>query len=493
VHTDVAIIGTGFGGLGAAIRLKQDGVEDFVVLERSSDVGGTWRDNTYPGCACDVESHLYSWSFAPEPAWTYRFSRQPEIWRYLQRCARDFGVEPHIRFNHEVVSAAWDEQISRWRIETSQGTLTARVLVMATGPLSETIVPDLPGLSGFAGRAFHSARWDHSFDLAGKRVAVVGTGASAIQFIPEIQPKVDRLYVFQRTPAWVIPRPDSRIPPWRRTLYRRMPLLQRAVRLLIYLYREWSVVLFRHPAAMRYFQRAAERHLKHAIADPALRGRLTPAYTLGCKRILLSNDYYPAMAKPNVEVITSAIAAVRARSIVDGEGIERPVDAIIFGTGFRPTDPPLAARVSGRGGRTMADVWQGSPQAHVGTTLAGFPNLFMLLGPNTGLGHNSVVYMIEAQIEHFIGALRYMRAHGAEAIEPAAEAQRRYVAAVDRRMRGTVWVSGGCRSWYLDRTGRNSTLWPDSSWRFHRLVSRFKPAEYQIAAASIAPADFISA
>jgi cation diffusion facilitator CzcD-associated flavoprotein CzcO len=489
VQTDIAIIGTGFGGLGAAIRLKQEGVDDFVVLERSHDVGGTWRDNTYPGCACDVESHLYSFSFALEPGWSYRFSRQEEIWRYLQRCAREFGIEPHIRFDHEVRAAAWDEGATRWRIETSRGPLTARVLVMATGPLSEAIVPDIPGLRTFEGRAFHSARWDHSFDLTGKRVAVIGTGASAIQFIPEIQPRVEQLYVFQRTPPWVVPRPDSLIPAWRRTLYRRVPFVQRIVRLLVYLYREWSVVLFRHPAAMRYFQRVAERHLKHSVPDSALRAKLTPAYTIGCKRILLSNDYYPALIKPNVDVITAGVSAVRGDTIVDGRGVERQVDAIVFGTGFRPTEPPLATRVRGCGGRTMAEVWQGSPKAHMGTTLAGFPNLFMLLGPNTGLGHNSVVYMTEAQIEHFIRALRYMRGRRVEAIEPTAEAQRGYVSSIDRRMQGTVWVSGGCRSWYLDATGRNSTLWPDSSWRFHRQVSRFRPEQYHATAGDRRPAD----
>jgi cation diffusion facilitator CzcD-associated flavoprotein CzcO len=478
VESDIAIIGTGFGGLGAAIRLKQEGLDDFVVLERSHDVGGTWRDNTYPGCACDVESHLYSFSFALEPGWSYRFSRQEQIWRYLQRCAREFGIERHIRFDHEVLGAAWDEGAARWRIETSHGPLTARVLVMATGPLSETIVPDIPGLGSFEGRAFHSARWDHTFDLTGKRVAVIGTGASAIQFIPEIQPKVARLYVFQRTPPWVVPRPDSPIPAWRRTLYRRFPFVQRFVRLLVYLYREWSVVLFRHPAAMRYVQRAAERHLQRSVPDPALRAKLMPDYTIGCKRILLSNDYYPAVTRPNVEVITAGVSAVRSNAIIDGAGVERQVDAIVFGTGFRPTDPPLAARIRGRGGRSMAEVWHGSPKAHMGTTLSGFPNLFMLLGPNTGLGHNSVVYMTEAQIAHVTGALRYMRRRGIDAIEPSAEAQQRYVAAIDRRMQGTVWVSGGCRSWYLDATGRNSTLWPDSSWSFHRQVSRFRPEEY---------------
>jgi cation diffusion facilitator CzcD-associated flavoprotein CzcO len=478
IETQVAIVGSGFGGLGAAIRLQRDGVDDYVVFERAPDVGGTWRDNTYPGCACDVESHLYSFSFALEPGWSYRFSRQPQIQAYLQRCARDFGVLPRIRFNHEVRSAAWDERARRWIIETSQGVCSAAVLVLASGPLSEPVVPDLPGLATFRGAVFHSARWNHDVELTGRRIAVIGTGASAIQFVPAIQPKVARLHLFQRTPPWIIPRPDAPIPVWRRALYRRVPPLQRAVRFLIYLVREGWVVVFRRPAMMERVQRLALRHLRRSISNPDLRHKLTPNYTMGCKRMLLSNDFYPAVSQPNVEVITSGVAEVRRDSVVAGDGIERPVEVIIFGTGFRPTDPPLAAHMRGRAGRPLSEVWAGSPRAYAGTTVAGFPNLFILLGPNTGLGHNSVVYMIEAQIDHLIGALRHMRRTGAAAIEPAPEAQAAYVAAVDRRMRGTVWTAGHCRSWYLDRTGRNSALWPDSSWRFSRRVSSFDPREY---------------
>ena len=478
MHARVAIVGSGFAGLGAAIRLKRDGLDDFVVLERADDVGGTWRDNTYPGCACDVESHLYSLSFAPEPGWSHRFSRQPEIWAYLRRCAREFELLPHIRFNEEVRSAQWDDQARSWRLATAGASLTADVLVLASGPLSEPVTPDLPGLERFEGRAFHSARWDHGFDLRGRSVAVVGTGASAIQFIPEIQNDVARLHLFQRTPAWVLPRPDGRIPDWRKRLFRRAPILQRAMRLGIYLFREAWVLTFVHPSLMKLAQRLALMHLRRSIADPALRAALTPAYTMGCKRLLLSSDFYRAVAQRNVDVVTTGIREVRARSIVDGAGIERRVDAIIFGTGFRPTDPPLARRIRGRLGRTLAEAWSGSPQAHLGTTVTGFPNLFILLGPNTGLGHNSVVYMTEAQIDHLIGALRYMRARGIAVIEPRPEAQTGWVAAIDARMRDTVWMTGGCASWYVDRTGRNSALWPGSSWSFYRRVSRFRPADY---------------
>ena len=485
----VAIVGGGFGGLGAAIRLKQDGVDDFVVLERGAEVGGTWRDNTYPGCACDVESHLYSLSFAPEPSWTHRFSRQPEIWEYLQRLTRDFDLAPHIRFESEVCSAAWDGRARRWRIETTRGALTAQALVAATGPFSAANVPALAGLDRFEGPAFHSAHWDHGVDLRGRRIAVIGTGASSIQIVPEIQREVAALYLFQRTAPWILPRPDAPIPEWRRRLYRRFPLVQRAIRLAIYLYREVWIVVFRHPAAMARAQKIASRHLERSIADPVLRARLTPDYTMGCKRMLLSNDFYPAVAQPNVEVVTAPIVEVRERSIVAADGVERPVDAIVFGTGFRVTDPPIASRIRGRDGRTLNEVWAGSPRAHLGTTVAGFPNLFMLLGPNTGLGHNSVVYMTEAQIEHLVGALRYMRAHGIDAIEPTPAAEDAFVAGVDRRMRGTVWLSGGCSSWYLDRTGRNSTLWPDSSWRYYRRASRFAAADYMRAPAAAPAAD----
>jgi cation diffusion facilitator CzcD-associated flavoprotein CzcO len=477
-HTRVAIIGSGFSGLGTAIRLRQRGEHDFVIFERASDVGGTWRDNSYPGCACDVQSHLYSFSFAPNPDWTRSYSPQPEIWDYLRRCARDFGVLPHVRFDHEVRDASWDEDTQRWRVETSQGTYTADVLVMASGALSEPRVPVLPGFENFEGRSFHSARWDHTYELKGKRVAVIGTGASAVQFVPEIQPQVERLHVFQRTPPWVMPRTDRPFAERERRTFRRFPLVQRAARAGIYAFRELFVFGFRHLRLSRLIRRIALRHLERAVADPSLRARLTPAYEIGCKRILVSNDYLPALTRPNVELVTEPVAEIREHSIVTGDGAERPVDAIIFGTGFRVTDQPLAGHVRGRGGVTLEEIWDGSPRAHVGTTVAGFPNLFILLGPNTGLGHTSVVYMIEAQIEHVLKALDYMKRHGVSTLEPRAEAQAAYVEEVDRRMGGTVWVAGRCASWYLDRTGRNSTIWPDFTWRFRRRVARLDPSEY---------------
>jgi cation diffusion facilitator CzcD-associated flavoprotein CzcO len=485
---DIAIVGSGFSGLGMAIRLKQAGMSDFVVLERSDEVGGTWQANTYPGCACDVPSHLYSFSFAPNPEWTQTYSPQPEIWEYLRRCADDFGIRPHLRLGCAVESATWLAAERRWELETSQGTIRARVLVAGMGPLTEPRIPDLPGLDQFEGALFHSARWDHDYDLAGKRVASIGTGASAIQYVPEIQPLVEQLHVFQRTPPWVLPHSNRPISTRERRLYRAFPALQRLVRSGIYAGREMLVLGFvKDPRLMKVVEQLARKHIEHQISDPELREKVTPDYTIGCKRILPSNRWYRALGKPNVELVTEGVSEVRARSIVAADGSEREIDAIVFGTGFQVTDIPAAQRIRGRGGRLLDDLWQGSPRAHLGSTVEGFPNLFFLLGPNTGLGHSSIVYMIESQIAHVMDALRLMRDRGAATIEVRPEAQERYNAGLARRLQGTVWNTG-CASWYLDRTGRNATIWPDWTWRFRRRTARLDPAEYQLDAPVALPA-----
>jgi cation diffusion facilitator CzcD-associated flavoprotein CzcO len=478
----VAIVGSGFSGLGMAIRLRQAGIEDFVVLERADDVGGTWRDNSYPGCACDVPSHLYSFSFAPNPEWTSTFSPQQEIWDYLRECAERYGVMEHVRFGHEVQDAAWDEDAQRWRIETSCGTLTAQALVLGTGPLSAPSIPDLPGLERFEGTTFHSATWDHDHALDGERVAVVGTGASAIQFVPKIQPRVGKLHVFQRTAPWIMPRPDRPLKGWERRLYRALPAAQLLMRAGIYWARESFVLGFRHPRAMRLGQRLALRHLERQVRDRELRRKLTPTYRMGCKRVLISNDYLPALGRENVEVVTDAIAEVRPRSIVTADGTEREVDTIIFGTGFHVTDMPAAERVRGRDGSTLAEHWDGSPQAHLGAMVSGYPNLFFIVGPNTGLGHNSIVFMIESQCNYVLSALRLMDERGAAELDVRPEAQASYNAQLQERMRGTVWTSGGCASWYLDANGRNTTLWPSFTWPFREQTRRLDPAQYELRA-----------
>jgi cation diffusion facilitator CzcD-associated flavoprotein CzcO len=476
----VAIVGAGFAGLCTAIKLKEAGIEDFVVLERASDLGGTWRDNTYPGCACDVPSHLYSFSFAPNPNWSHIFARQAEIQQYLRDCARRFRVLGQIRFNHEVQAADWDDGADRWRVKTSGGEYTARVLVAAAGPLSQPSTPKLPGLERFAGTSFHSARWDHDHDLRGKRVAVIGTGASAIQFIPKIQSTVGQLHLFQRTPPWVLPRPEHRITSVEKLLLRTVPGLQRAIRGGIYWGAELGILgLAYDQRIMGPLERLALRHLRSQVPDPELRAKLTPSYRLGCKRILGSDDYYPALTQPNAEVVTEPITRIRKQAIVTGDGTVREVDAIILATGFHVTDNPMMAMVRGREGKTLAEVWQGSPEAYLGMTTPGFPNGFLLVGPNTGLGNNSIIFMIEAQVRYVINAIKAIEHHGLGAIEVRPELNAAFQEEVQARMPRTVWTDGGCRSWYLDGNGRNSTLWPDFTWRYALRTRRFELDEYR--------------
>ena len=485
-HVHVAIVGTGFGGLGTAIRLKQEGLHDFVLLERADDVGGTWRDNTYPGCACDVPSHLYSFSFAPNPGWSRRFSPQPEILEYPWGVAARYGILPHVRLGHAVLGTAWDETAQRWRIETVRGIFTADVLVGAAGGLSTPSIPRLAGLDRFEGKVFHSATWDHGVDLTGRDVAVIGNGASAIQFVPEIQPKVGRMVTYQRTPSWILPRANGPVGEGVKSIFRSFPAAQLAARGTIYATTELFGLGFRHPALMKPLQKLALGYIEREVRDPVLRAKLTPNFTLGCKRILFSTKYYRALTQPNVEVVSDGIREITAQGIVTADGRERACDTIIFGTGFEVTNTPFSAAVRGRGGKTLGETWDGSPRAHLGTSVAGYPNFFIILGPNTGLGHTSVVYMIESQIEHVINAVLYMKKHGVTAVEPKPEAQAAFLADVDRRLGHTVWNTGGCASWYIDKTGRNSTLWPDATWRYRRRVQRFDPAEYVLSTAPVA-------
>ena len=479
-HARVVIVGSGFSGLGMAARLKQEGMEDFVVLERADEVGGTWRDNTYPGCQCDVPSNLYSFSFAANPGWSRAFSMQPEIQDYLVRCADEFGVRPHMRFGHELTGASWDQAEQIWRLETNEGDFTADVLVSAVGGLSEPRIPELPGLGEFQGEVFHSAAWKHDVDLSGKRVAVVGTGASAIQIVPKLQREVEQLHVFQRTPAWIMPHTDRPLPRWYRRLFKRAPALQRVVRNAIYWGRETFVIGFMGKDRMRIANWAARRLLARQVPDPELRAKLTPDYSIGCKRILLSNEFYPALQQPNVELLACGVSELRTGSIVGADGREREVDAVVFATGFHVTDMPIAERVAGRDGQTLDDVWQGSPRAYLGTAIPGFPNLFFLLGPNTGLGHTSIVVMIEAQVNYVMQALRLMQRGNVAELEVRADVQEAYNRDLDRQLEKSVWNSGGCASWYVDDKGRNSTLWPGFTWRFRQKTARFQLSEYEV-------------
>ena len=478
-HFEIAVIGAGFGGVGAAIKLKQSGIDDFVVIERDSGVGGTWWANTYPGCQCDIPSHLYSFSFAPNPNWTRTYAPQGEIQRYIADIAEREGILPHVRFRCELLGADWDEPEGVWRLRTSTGEVTAERVIAAPGPLAEPQVPAVPGLDSFTGDVFHTARWNHDVDLTGRRVAVIGTGASAIQAVPRIQPKVERLTLFQRTPPWVMPHGERPITAAERFVYRRFPAVQRLVRTGVYWSRELVVPgLVHQPRLLGVMERIARRHLARQVADPQLRERLTPDYRIGCKRILPSNDWYPAITQPNVDILFGGLSEVRPDGVVGPDGELHEVDAIIFATGFHVTDMPLAKLVRGRDGRTLDELWQGTPRAYRGTTVAGFPNMFWLVGPNTGLGHNSIVFMIEAQLAYVMDALETAAAVGASRIEVRPEAQAAYNDRLQERMPGTVWNSGGCASWYIDDNGRNSTVWPDFTWRFWQETRRFDPAAY---------------
>lgn len=479
-HVRVAILGAGFSGLGMAIRLKQRGQHDFVVIEQASDIGGTWRDNTYPGCACDVPSHLYSFSFALNPHWSRSYSSQREIWHYLRRCARRFGILPHIRWNNELLDAWWNEEEQRWHIRTTQARFTANFLILGNGPLSEPALPAIKGIEQFKGVLFHSSQWNHDYNFTGKCVAVIGTGASAIQFVPRIQPGVEHLSLFQRTPPWILPRLDHAIPAWQQTMFRILPLTQRIARATIYWQRELFVIGFIHrPQLLENGMKIARRHLERQVADSILRAKLTPQYALGCKRILLSDDFYPAITKPNVEVITGRILEVRAKSIITEDGKEHEIDTIICGTGFHVTDAHLPHCVHGRDGQSLAESWQAGPRAYLGTTVAGFPNLFLMIGPNTGLGHTSMVYMIESQVKYILDCLRTMSRRNLQTVEVRPEIQEAFNTEVQRRMQSTVWTSG-CASWYLDARGRNTTLWPGFTFDFRRRTRHFDPRHYRL-------------
>ncbi|TDU31071.1 cation diffusion facilitator CzcD-associated flavoprotein CzcO [Panacagrimonas perspica] len=474
------IVGTGFAGLGMAIKLKEEGQDDFVILERAADVGGTWRDNNYPGCACDVQSHLYSFSFEQNPDWSRMFAKQGEIWAYLRACSEKHGLAPHLRFGADVTSARWNDELQKWSVSTRDGrTFTGRVLISGMGGLSNPVIPDLKGKSKFKGAQFHSAQWRHDVDLSGKRVAVIGTGASAIQFVPQIQKLAGRVDLYQRTPPWIVPKPDRAISAIERRLFKRFPLLQNLYRKGIYWMLESRILGFTvDPRLMKLFEVVARSHIKRQVKDPVLRAKLTPDYTIGCKRILISDDYYPALTQANVEVIADGVREIRANSVVADDGTEREVDVIIWGTGFQTADPVPRGVFFGRNGIDILDAWKNGAEAYKGTSVAGFPNLFFIVGPNTGLGHSSMVFMIESQVGYISDALKTMRQRSVATVEVRPEALREYNDRLQSRIGKAVWNTGGCQSWYLDRNGRNVTLWPGATWQFRRQTRRFDIERY---------------
>lgn len=475
--TRIAIVGTGFGGLGAAVRLLQQGQDDLVLYERSTEVGGVWRDNTYPGAACDVPSHLYSFSFAPSGTWSRRFAPQEEIHGYLRKVAEDFGVRRHIRFSTEVLKATWSEPV--WQLELSDGTTDeVDVLLTACGQLSRPARPDIPGLDTFAGPSFHSADWDHALDLSGRRVAVLGTGASAIQFVPEIAKQAAHLTVFQRSAPYVIHKPDRVYGPVTHAVLDRAPWVLTLDRLRTFCTNEARSLGFNtEPRLMKGFELKFSRHLRKQVTDPELRQALTPDYPIGCKRILQSNEWYPALAAPHVDVVTDKVSEVRPDAVVTTDGREHEADVLILGTGFAATELIAPMEVVGRDGVRLADVWEHGAEAYLGTAVSGFPNLFLMYGPNTNLGHNSIILMLESQIALITSAVGQLAQH--RTIEVREQVQRRFNSWLQKRLSHTVFA-GGCTSWYVTAEGKNTQNWPGTTLDFRRRTRRFDPADWEL-------------
>ncbi|MBF6137193.1 NAD(P)/FAD-dependent oxidoreductase [Nocardia puris] len=482
VHrTQVLIVGSGFSGMGMAIQLLKAGIDDFLLIEKETEIGGTWRDNTYPGCACDVPSHMYSYSFEPKPDWSQLWAGQDEIQNYLTGLARKYDLYRRTHFGRALQSGHWDSDDSAWHLVTSDGhEYIARFVVSGVGALHIPSIPKIEGQQNFGGTVFHSAQWDHDCSLAGKKVAVIGTGASAIQFIPEIAKVVSELHVYQRTPAWVLPRKNIKFPKAVRALFTRVPILAKGLRTAVYWSAEsLSVGLNGHLNLMRPLESIAKWNIAQGIDDPVLRTKLTPSYRIGCKRILGSSDYYPALNRPTTTVITDGISEIAEGAIVSRTGEKRPVDVIIYATGFHVTDGFESLRLKGASGKELASVWSDEGiQTHLGITTAGFPNLFFLLGPNTGLGHNSVVFMIECQIRYIISAIRLVKERGAAALEVREPVQRKFNSEIQRKLVKGVWSSGGCTSWYLDAQGVNRTVWPGFTWQYWRRTRKLAASDF---------------
>ena len=475
----VTIIGAGFGGICMGIKLRRAGIP-FTILEKGDRVGGVWRDNTYPGAACDIPSHLYSYSFEPSHDWSHKYGTQPEIQSYIDYCAQKYGITEHIRFGQEVQRADFDESSGQWRIGVNGGDdVVSPFLVAATGQLSLPSDPAIPGLNSFAGKVFHSARWDHDYDLRGKHIAVVGTGASAIQFVPRIAPLVSQMHVFQRSAPYVLPKPDRPYTRLEKYLYRHFPSMLVASRTRQYLYHEARVLPLTKGVGVKAVERAWERYFRSQIEDERFREILRPDYPIGCKRVLISNDWYAAVSRPNVDVIPAGLTEVQPHSVVAADGSEREVDTVIFGTGFATNDFLAPMTITGRDGRDLHQVWRerGGAEAFKGVAVSGFPNLFLLYGPNTNLGHNSIIYMLESQTDYVLEALRHAASHGARWLDVRPGAHTDFNHDLQQSLKKTVWQAG-CDSWYVTDAGKNTNNWPSFTFDYRRQVRFFDPVHY---------------
>jgi cation diffusion facilitator CzcD-associated flavoprotein CzcO len=477
----IAIVGGGFAGVGAAVLLTRAGHRDVTVFEKGERVGGVWHHNTYPGAACDVPSHLYEFSFAPNPRWSRRYAPQAEIQAYVEDVARREGVLDRIRTRTEVESARWDAAASRWQLETTAGPHEADVLITACGQLSVPSIPPLPGLDSFAGPAFHTARWDHGVDLAGRRVAVVGTGCSAIQVVPAIQPKVARVDVYQRSPGWTFPKMDFAYSERTQRLFERFPILARLDRAAVFAFFELgALAMTRRRRLLALFRAVGRRQIAHAIEDPELRAKVTPKDEIGCKRIMLTDDWYPTLTRPNVDLVTDRIAEVTPGGIRTDDGTERPADVLVLATGFQSHAFVAPMAVAGEGGRSLTEEWGRVPRAYLGMSVPGFPNMFLLYGPNTNGGTGSVIYTIESGVRHVVAALEELDRADARRIEVSRRAAEEFDRELRAALANTVWHTG-CTSWYVDADGNDPSQWPWLWSQYRRRTARLEPGAYVVA------------
>ncbi len=480
-HYEQLIIGAGFAGIGMAIKLKEANCHDFIIVERDSHLGGTWYVNDYPGAACDVQSHLYSYSFEQNPNWSRTFGSQKEILQYIDHCAKKYKITPHFRFGTNVTGAAFNCESGIWTIKTSTGDYTCKYLISCSGGLSQPALPAFKGMDSFKGEKFHSAKWNHQVDLKGKTVAVIGTGASAIQIVPSISTEVKQLHLYQRTPPWILPKPDRPMRNWEKKLFRNVPAAMHFYRELLY----WKNELFatgfvKNPAMMSLAKWVATKHIRNNIKQEALRHKVTPTYTVGCKRVLLSNNYYPALNRENVEVVTEGITQITETGVQSNDGKLREADVLIFATGFYAAEGVVVYDIKGRDGIDLNEAWKNGAEAYLGTSISRFPNLFLIVGPNTGLGHSSMLIMIEAQIHYIIEALKNASTQKAKYLDVKEEVQKNYNEELQNQLKRTVWQTGGCISWYQDKNGKNVTLWPGYTFTFRKRTKKFEPEKYEM-------------
>lgn len=475
----MVIVGAGFSGLGMAIKLKRAGIDDFVILERDSEVGGTWRDNHYPGAACDIPSHLYSFSFIPNPDWSCVYSPAGEILDYIRHVVDEYGLRPHIRFDTNVNALKFDENEGVWRAHAEGGeTFVGRTALLASGPLSDFDFPEITGIDDYRGKKMHSGRWDHEYDFHGKKVAVLGTGASAVQIVPELVKEAKQLSVFQRTPGWVLPRLDLKSSKWKKSLFRKFPGVQNALRKLLYGIHETMAmgVIWKTPLT-KLLERMALNYLRRQVKDSWLRRELTPTFTIGCKRILMTSDYYPALQKPNCELITYPINRISEKGIVTAEGIEHQFDCIVFATGFHVNKAGAPFDITGRDGRKLDEEWRSGAQAYKSINVAGYPNLFMTFGPNSGPGHNSALVYMESQQDYALRCVKKILGENLKILDVRTHVQERYNRKIQKRLAKTNWNSG-CSSWYLTEEGFNATMYPGFATQFARQMKEFREEDY---------------